>query len=108
MSMHHVHTQAAGGLKVCGYYSKFLATREGRHCYFPAISLGSGNCCLLIPGLTNPSGKILTGDQSTALLKGQRSLCIYSHRRTPGIWCSGEQCPPIHQHTRTSTLAALP
>ena len=76
MSMHHVYTQAAGGLKICGYYSTFLATREGRHCYFPAISLGSGNCCLLIPGLTDPSGKILTGDKSTTLIKGQRSLFI--------------------------------
>ena len=75
MSMHHVHTQAAGGLKVCGYYSQWLATRERRHSYMPAIALG-GNCCLLIPGLTNPSGKILTGDKSTTLIKGQRSLFI--------------------------------
>ena len=76
MSMHHVHTQAAGGLKFCGYYSPHFAMLEGRQSYMPAIALGSTNCTYLIPGLTDPAGTILTGDQSTSLLTRQRSLYI--------------------------------
>ena len=93
MSMHHVHTQAAGGLKFSGYYSPYLAKREGRQSYMPSIALGSTNNTYLIPGLTDPAGTILTGDQSTFLIARQRSLYIYSHGRTPGR-SGGEQCPP--------------
>ena len=71
-----MYTQAAGGLKICGYYSQYLAMREGRHSYMPAIALG-GNCTFLIPGLMDPeTGTILTGDKSTSLLTRQRSLYI--------------------------------
>ena len=77
MSMHHVYTQAAGGLKICGYYSQWLAIHERRHSYMPAIALGGGNCTFLIPGLMDPeTGTILTGDKSTSLLTRQRSLYI--------------------------------
>ena len=79
MSMHHVHTQAAGGLKFSGYYSPYLAMREGRQSYMPAIALGETNCTFLIPGLMDPvpeTGTILTGDKSTSLLTRQRSLYI--------------------------------
>ena len=72
-----MYTQAAGGLKICGYYAKWLAIREGRHSYMPAIALGSGNRAFLIPGLKDPkTGAILTGDKSTSLIMRQRSLYI--------------------------------
>ena len=70
-----MYTQAAGGLKICGYYSQYLAMREGRHSYMPAIALG-GNCTFLIPGLMDKHGTILTGDKSTSLIMRQRSLYI--------------------------------
>jgi hypothetical protein len=73
--VHHVYTQAPGGLKICGYYSKYLAMSEGRHCYFLSIATG-GNNCYLLPGLTDPSGVVLTGDKSTSLIKRRRSLYI--------------------------------
>ena len=76
--VHHVYTQAPGGLKICGYYSKYLAMSEGRHCYFLSIATG-GNNCYLLPGLTDPSGVVLTGDKSTSLIKRRRSLYI-EHR----------------------------
>ena len=71
-----MYTQETGGLKICGYYSQYLAMREGRHSYMLAIALGSSNSTFLIPGLTDPDGIILTGDKSTALIKKQRRKYI--------------------------------